>query len=140
MTRSIIAVTLVSLSLLISTGCASSTPAVETCPPPGCEPDPVVAVERYRDLLVASRPRDAFTWLHPDATEGLDADAFALLFERHGEALVAQAEDLVLQARAGAPTLVARVRTDHGDVLVQRTPEGWRLENPAPSVAPLKSP
>ena len=133
MTRSFIALTLVlSVSSSVATGCPATTPTATSCPTTGCEPDPVIAVQRYRDLLVASRPREAFTWLHPDATEGLDADGFALLFERHADALIAQAEELLAQARAAAPTLVARVKTDHGEVVVERTPEGWRMRNPVP--------
>jgi hypothetical protein len=133
MTRSFLALTLALSLSSILIGCPATTPTLAACATPGCEPDPVIAVERYRDLLVASRPRDAFTWLHPDATEGLDADAFALLFERHADALIAQAEELLVQARAAAPTLFARVRTDHGEVVVERTAEGWRLRNPVPS-------
>lgn len=119
--------------------CASSSaPAIADPCTAGahCEPDPVLALESYRDLLVAGRPREAFAWLHPEATEGLDADGFAHLFERHADALIAQAEDLVRQARATPPRLIARVRTERGEVLVVRTPEGWRLEHPVPARTP----
>ncbi len=134
MTRSFAALFLfLTFNSYLSTGCPATAPTLATCETPGCEPDPVIAVQRYRDLLVASRPREAFTWLHPEATEGLDADGFALLFERHADALIAQADELLAQARTAAPTLVARVKTDNGEVVVERTAEGWRMRNPVPA-------
>lgn len=96
----------------------------------GCEPDPLFALTAYRDALAAHNPREAFTWLHPDATEGLDAEGFALLFTRHGDALLAQAEALLTRARASVPDEVARVMTDAGEVIVVKTTQGWRLSAP----------
>jgi len=92
--------------------------------------DPIDAVVAYRDALVQNRPRDAFEWIHPDAREGLDAPGFEALFMRHREALIAQAEDLVRLAQDNPATQRARVRTDRGDVLLDKTPEGWRLIGP----------
>lgn len=94
------------------------------------EPDPIQAVVAYRDALVQNRPRDAFDWIHPDAREGLDAQGFEALFLRHREALIAQAEELVRLAKDSPPTQRARVRTDRGDVLLDKTGEGWRLLGP----------
>ena len=94
------------------------------------ELDPALVVVAYRDALVQGRARDAFAWIHPDAREGLDAQAFEALYQRHREALIAQAEELVQLAREMAPTQRARVHTDRGDVLLDKTVEGWRLLGP----------
>lgn len=94
------------------------------------EPDPVLAVVAYRDALAEGRPRDAFRWIHPDAREGLDEAGFEALYQRHRDALVAQADELVKLAKASPPTQRAKVGTDRGDVLVDRTPVGWRLVHP----------
>jgi len=119
-------VMLVALALLC--GCPAASAPVE--------PDPADAVAAYRDALVAGRPREAFSWIHPDAREGLDEAGFEALYARHRDALVAQAEELVRVARASPPRQRARVATDRGDVLLDETPEGWRLLAPVGAPAP----
>jgi hypothetical protein len=104
----------------------------------GCEPDPTLALIAYRDLLVQNRPREAFTWLHESASEGLDADGFAQLFAKHRDALIAQAESLIALAQSRPPEEVARVRTDGGEVLVVKTPDGWRLSAPPGPAGPIE--
>lgn len=121
------------IALLVATcaaACASASPA-----PDGLEPDPVLAVQAYRDALVEGRPRDALTWIHPDAREGLDAAAFESLYRQHKDALVAQAEELLRLARSRPPSQRARVATDKGDVLLERSDAGWRLLAPVGHVA-----
>lgn len=100
------------------------------------DPDPALAVLAYRDALVAGHPADAFRWIHPDAREGLDQAGFEALYQRHREALVAQAEELVRQVQAAPPAQRARVRTDKGDLLLDHGPEGWRLLQPVGPGAP----
>lgn len=111
------------LALLLAACPTASAPIAD-------EPDPVLAVMAYRDALAEGRPRDAFRWIHPDAREGLDEAGFEALYTRHRDALVAQAEELVKLAKAAPPTQRAKVATDRGDVLVDRTPAGWRLVHP----------
>jgi hypothetical protein len=84
----------------------------------------------YRDALVAGRPRDAFAWIHPDAREGLDERGFEALYQRHKDALVAQAEDLVRRVGASPPAERARLRSDKGDIILVKEPDGWRLVDP----------
>lgn len=134
-----LALALTALSTLAA-GCPASAPAPR-CEAPaglsaGCEPDPTLALVAYRDLLVQDRPREAFTWLHESATEGLDADGFAQLFAKHRDALIAQAEALIALARSQPPEELARVRTDAGEVLVVKTRDGWRLIAPPGPVEP----
>lgn len=122
------------------TGCPATAPAPR-CEAPaaqsmGCEPDPTQALIAYRDLLVQNRPREAFTWLHESATEGLDADGFAQLFAKHRDALIAQAEGLIALAQSQPPEELARVKTDAGEVLVVKTRDGWRLSAPPGPVEP----
>lgn len=124
MTR--IAIMFVALALL--GGCPAASAPVD--------PDPADAVAAYRDALVAGRPREAFTWIHPDAREGLDEAGFEALYARHRDALVAQAEELLRVARTSPPRQRARVSTDRGDVLLDQTPEGWRLLGPVGVPAP----
>jgi len=94
------------------------------------EPDPAAAVVVYRDALLGNDPDLAFAMIHPDAREGLDADAFRSLFARHRDALIEQAERLVAIARSAPPREEALVETSTGPVRLVRTPEGWRLTVP----------
>jgi len=123
-----IASLVVALASLLVVGCPSASAPVE--------PDPADAVSAYRDALVAGRPREAFAWIHPDAREGLDEAGFEALYARHREALVAQAEELVRVARQSPPRQRARVTTDRGDVLLDKTPAGWRLLGPVGAPPP----
>lgn len=127
-------------ALLAFSACPASLPTPRCDAPPGlnagCEPDPTLALIAYRDLLVANRPREAFTWLHESATEGLDADGFAELFAKHRDALIAQAEALIAIAQSQPPEELARVKTDAGEVLVVKTRDGWRLSAPPGPVEP----
>ncbi len=103
------------------------------------EPDPVAAVVAYRDALVEGRPADAFALIHPDAREGLDEAGFGALYKRHRETLVAQAEGLVVRARATLPEQRATVRAGDTVSRLLHTAEGWRLLKPVgavPSEAP----
>jgi len=115
-------------------GCAARSLPADPHPQAGdgerSDLDPALVVIAYRDALVQGRARDAFAWIHPDAREGLDAQGFEALYQRHREALIAKAEELVKLAREMPPTQRARVRTDRGDVLLDKTPEGWRLLGP----------
>lgn len=110
--------------------------ATTSAAPEGLEPDPVLAVQAYRDALVEGRPRDAFTWIHPDAREGLDLARFESLYRQHKDALVTQAEELLRLARSRPPAQRARVTTDRGDVLLERGDEGWRLLAPVGHTEP----
>ena len=94
------------------------------------EPDPVAALAAYRDALVQGHPRDAFQWIHPEAREGLDERGFETLYQRHREALVAQADALLRLARSRQPAQRARVTTAKGDAVLEKGPEGWRLLAP----------
>jgi len=113
-------------------------PGAEIVREPALEPDAVRALELYRDALVAGRPGEAFALVHPDAREGLDERAFVTLYQRHKDALVAQAEQLVARARAARPLERAEVRTDRGTAVLERTPDGWRLV--APVGLPIEPP
>lgn len=120
------------LVLLSASGCP--TPGLQT--EPSLEPDAVHTLELYRDALVTGRPDDAFELIHPAAREGLDARGFEALYERHKDALVAQAERLVAVAKKHKPVERAEVQTDKGTVALERTSEGWRLTEPVGGGAP----
>ncbi|MFO0748348.1 MAG: hypothetical protein U1F43_22200 [Myxococcota bacterium] len=124
------ALTLASAPLL------AACPGAALAPEPSLEPDAVKTLELYRDALVAGRPRDAFELVHPDAREGLDARGFEVLYERHKDALVAQAEQVLAAARKERPIERAQVQTDKGVVELERTPAGWRLREPVGGRAP----
>ncbi|TNF30050.1 MAG: hypothetical protein EP329_14430 [Deltaproteobacteria bacterium] len=94
------------------------------------EPDPVLAIAAYRDALASGRPRDAFALIHPDAREGLDLEGFLVLYSGHRDALVEQADKLLVIARAASPEERARVMTRLGPVELEKTSEGWRLDRP----------
>ena len=117
----------------------SACPAADVVREPALEPDAVRALELYRDALVAGRPQDAYALIHADATEGLDVRAFAALYDRHKDALVAQAERILAAAKAEHPIERAEVATDHGTAVLERTKAGWRLVEPVgvtPSAGP----
>ncbi len=123
----VVALTLSLVPTMLGACPAASTPR---------EPDPAQAVIAYRDALVAGRPREALSWIHPDAREGLDERGFEALYQRHKDALIAQAEDLVRLVRSAPPAERARVRTDKGDALLVKEPAGWRLLAPVGAPTP----
>ncbi|MFT7580651.1 MAG: hypothetical protein ACI9MR_002324 [Myxococcota bacterium] len=97
---------------------------------------PVHVLERYRDALIDGRLAEAFSYIHPEAREGMDLDGFELLYARHRDALVAQAEGLVSVGQASEPVVHAWVDTDKGRVELVRTLEGWRLMEPVGKATP----
>jgi len=136
--RGLVRVTTASMRLAVLAIAAllSACPAAEVVREPALEPDAVRALELYREALVAGRTAEAFALIHPDALEGLDEAGFARLFERHHDALVAQADRLLLAARASRAAERAEVATDRGVVVLERTSEGWRLLAPVGAPPP----
>ncbi len=101
-------------------------------------PDPVAALAAYRDALGTGRLADAFAFIHPEAREGLDLAGFSALYARHKDALLTQADALLERACAAKPAQRARVRTNQGEVELERTPEGWRLLTPVGPAVPAQ--
>jgi hypothetical protein len=112
------------VAFLFATGCAT---APAPCPEGACAEDPVTTLTRYRDALVEGRPREAFALIHPDAREGLDEAQFEILYARHADRLIAQAEALLLQANAAPPVMRATVDTDRGPIILELTEDGWKV-------------